>query len=61
MVPVTEIVGIRIRLEAIDILNLVTRRLGKRTPNLTIQSNTIEEYTTITRRGGGTCLHHIIT
>lgn len=60
MVHITEIVGIRIRLEAIDILNLVARRLGKRTLNLTIKSNMIEEYTSITRSGGGTSIDHII-
>jgi len=59
------IVGVRVgvmvrpRLEVIDIYNLVTRGLAKRTLNLKTQSYMVKRSTTITRRRGGTCIHRI--
>jgi len=58
MVLPTKIISIRIRVmgwpwfEVIDICNLASRGLGKRTPNLTIQSDKVKRSTAITRRGG---------
>jgi len=52
------IIGIRImvqlRLEVVHIGNMLTRRSGKRIPNLAIFDHMITETTSITNKGWGT-------
>jgi len=65
MVLPTRIVGVRVgimvqpRLKVIEICNLVAIGLSKRTPKLTTQSYMVKRSTTITKRGGRTCIHRI--
>jgi len=63
MVLPTRIMDVRVRviaqlrLEVIDICNLVTRGLGKRTPNLTTQSYMVKRSITTTRKRRGTWIY----
>ena len=64
-VPSTWIIIVRIRVigrsqvEIIDIADLVSRVLGKRSPNLTIPSQMVNETTYFTEWGRGTRIHRI--